>query len=64
LENKFIQYVLNKMQDNKKSITKEKKVICYGREQQMDHPKVYLQIKEGERSVTCPYCSCEFTLEV
>lgn len=32
-------------------------VSCDGGGGALGHPKVYLHIKDGEGSVTCPYCS-------
>lgn len=37
-------------------------VACDGIGIALGHPRVYLQIKPGERDVVCPYCSRRFVL--
>jgi uncharacterized Zn-finger protein len=38
-------------------------VNCNGGGGVLGHPTIYLRIKEGEKSIVCPYCSVEFKLK-
>lgn len=46
-----------KTEDNN-IISDIRKVKCYGLEKSLDHPLVYLTIKQEK--IICPYCSREF----
>jgi uncharacterized Zn-finger protein len=39
----------------------KKKVSCDGGRGASNHPLVYLQIKEDQNYIACPYCSRYFT---
>lgn len=36
---------------------------CDGGSIELGHPKVYLHVKPGDNSVTCPYCSRMFVMK-
>lgn len=40
----------------------KRKVSCDGGKAALGHPKVYLNIKDNETSIVCPYCSRKFEL--
>ncbi len=51
-----------------KEITHSRSVFCDGtfvenNIKSLGHPKVFLQIKDGESTIVCPYCSKQFILE-
>lgn len=39
---------------------KTRDVYCEGEKGGAGHPKIYLTIKKGEKSVSCPYCGQKF----
>lgn len=43
-----------------KVIVNQRKVSCDGSGGALGHPKVYLEIKEHEDEIVCPYCSRVF----
>lgn len=43
-------------------ITKTRTVSCDGGDEDLGHPKVYLEIVPNDDSIICPYCSQEFKL--
>jgi uncharacterized Zn-finger protein len=38
------------------------KVACDGGGGPLGHPRIYMTIKSGDRSVECPYCSRRYEL--
>lgn len=38
----------------------KRSVYCEGENEYIGHPKVYLEVKQGE--ITCPYCSRKFVI--
>ncbi|MEY3196770.1 MAG: Zinc-finger domain [Pseudomonadota bacterium] len=45
-----------------KILIETKHVSCSGSEYPYDHPVIYLEIKEKEGKIECPYCSKIFVL--
>ncbi len=41
-------------------IVESYRVACDGGEGALGHPRVYLQIPEGDGFVECPYCDCKY----
>lgn len=51
---------IEKQYSGDKVVVNQRKVSCDGSGGALGHPKVYLEIKEHDDEIICPYCSRVF----